>query len=268
MVTWQNLPDVVVEYEDFVIEWTFKVMNSSGDWVAAYTEDGQAHSQGTHHLEIHPGDRDYGLFVTYDTHKFANAADFIKDTLAYACEYARGENSPDPMRQALMDNGFPASGSSTYQYLDGGNCHILASAYARMCQSLGIVASLRRWSAATDDTVVGNCVRMYPKEFDPAGSMTWAGFQSSFPTGWGWHQWVESGGKQYDPSAGRVLTGNWGAYEDECFSNDPGNPNHNYYKIVDPPPTAVWVAGESGREQGCTDSEPTLEPWRAPPGGW
>lgn len=47
---------------------------------------------------------------------------------------------------------------------------------------------------------------------DPIGP-TW----DSQEIDWSWHQWAESSGKQYDPSANAIFNGSWGGYEDTVF---------------------------------------------------
>jgi len=118
---------------------------------------------------------------------------------------------------------------------------------------------------------------MQPDTFDPVGAMTWAVFQTSFALdapwtefGWGYHSWVGSGSKQYDPSAGVIHSGDWGSYEDACFAK--------YYRIttVDingDPTAATWDNDQEDQDEGCEatgvpNQAATIHAWTPPPGDW
>ena len=74
----------VIEYEDFAMEWQFKVQNSAGAWVDAWPEPGY---QTTIICET-SGDRNYGVYLIYAKHKCADAQ-FKKAYLDDAVLWAR-----------------------------------------------------------------------------------------------------------------------------------------------------------------------------------
>jgi hypothetical protein len=247
------VPDEVAEYEDFEMHWTFKVKNSSGNWVTAYEEQ-TGYSQKTIHKQT-AGGKTYGLYITYASEKFSNNSEFRKLPLDYACTWTAGQNAPDDIRSDLMTNGFVAHYAWNYQ------CHLLASDFVRMCKSLGIQGSLHNWASNASPPPrpanAGDMCYQRTVAFDPVGGINGYGQYE-----WSWHQWAESGGDQYDPSANAIHAGGWGGYEDAAFSD--------YYRCVTGPPTPTyaWEANQPGQSQGCESrgihSKPAMEPWYGP----
>jgi hypothetical protein len=262
--TLNALPNEVTEFEDFSIEWTFKVKNSSGQWVASYALPA-GYSQITAHCET-PGN--YGLYSVYTHHKFNTEEEFVKEVLDYAATWASGANTPDAIRSNIMAGGFQVGSSSPYHYTDWGNCLYLSSDYTRMSMSVGLDASVRRWNIVSNyPYTVGDARRMCPGECNPVGPMDWAGFNTAFPEGWGFHAWVESGSNQYDASVAEIHSGSWGSYEDACFSSPPADRNYRVVETVDGYGyilTEDWVAGQAGREQGCEGTSVYPEDWTGP----
>ncbi len=240
-----NLPKKVFEYEDFEMHWTFKVKRSSGDWVNAYEEE-TGYSQKTEHKET-AGGRTYGLYTIYDDHKFNDDADFKKLTLDYACKWAKGESSENPILNAILSLGFEGE----YHYTTGGNCWYLAKEFDHASKALGIESKLHKWSRLATPSNIGDMVTMYPNRFEPVGPLTWALWQASagdgslWHHGWGYHEWVEANGIIFDPSAGVKQPGSWGKYEDKCFDH--------YYKLKTAAPLLTFEEqkNQKGQSVGC-----------------
>ncbi len=237
------LPDLVTEYEDFEMHWTFKVVNSSGNWVIAYQEEA-----GYSHKTVHKnatGGRIYGFYLIYEEHEFPDWANFRRLTLDYACNWAKGQNQIDPILQALLD-----SVEAHYRYTVGGNCWYLSKEFDHLCKCLGIYSKLHKWSADPGAPEVEDMVTMYPNQFEPIGPLTWPEWQtglgdgSSPLHGWGYHEWVEANGSIYDPSAGVKQSGTWGNYETSCFDH------YGKLKTVSPD-TYEIQDNQPGQSVGC-----------------
>lgn len=249
-----NVPNEVAEYEDFEMRWAFKVKDSSGNWIVAYEDTaGCGYSQKTEHKET-SGGKTYGLYLTYDGHKFDDDADFKKLILDYACNWSDGQNNKEPIITDLLNNGFNA------HYTWVGDCFKLASDFVRLCRTLGINAGTRFWGASNYTTATWN---------EPPYNTTWAvddmlamrtihitpvGSTGSARHEWGFHQWAEANSKTRDPSAASTFDGGWGAYEDYLFET--ADPPGGYWRVtsVDAtgnPTAAQWEANHPGRTYGC-----------------
>ena len=209
-------------------------------------------------LPIHAdiGARTYGLYVVYHLHKFDDDSRFVKLTLDYGCEWAEGSTSENLVRSNLMTNGFDA------HYTWNGDCHMLSSDLVRLLKCLGVQGSLRRWARnATESTAaLHDMVLQRTVAIDPVGD-TWG----MGPIEWVYHQWAESGGDQYDPSANATFDGTWGGYEDELFSH--------YHRCIEAPPRDpirrfAWDENQPGQTGGCESrgipTTPTMLDWRGP----
>lgn len=139
------------------------------------------------------------------------------------------------------------------------NCHEISSDFVRLCWCLGINASLHKWASNADKNggTTGDMCYQETKEIDPVGS-TWGSGQIK----WSWHQWAESGGKQYDPSANATFTGTWGGYEDDVFAN------YKRCTATGPPATHTWDANAAGQTSGCEPrglhTNPSASDWSGP----
>ena len=264
-----NVPDEIAEYEDFRIQWTFKVKDSSQNWIVAYEETSACgYSQETIHKES-AGIRTYGLYLTYAPHKFSDENEFKKLILDYACNWADGNNQKEPVITDLLSNGF----DSHYTWV--GDCYELASDFVRLSRTLGIQAQMHFWGASGYTTTtwneppynpfaIGDMLAMRTVNITPVGCA--AGRRT-----WGFHQWSSANGKTRDPSTGGTFNGDWGDYEDHLFET--ATPPGGYLRVtaVDAagnPTAAVWDANRPGQTQGCeanaTSGSGKLWDWRGP----
>ena len=158
--------------------------------------------------------------------------------------------SSNSVLQAIL-NGFIAE----YSYTTGGNCWYLAKDFDHASKGLGIPSKLHKWASPRYEPgftnfVIGDMCTMYPNQFEPIGALTWAGWQAACGDGtgdrdgWGYHEFVESNGAIYDPSAGVKKSGTWGTYEDACFEK--------YSKFTSLlPPAFTWDNNQTGQSSGC-----------------
>jgi len=150
------------------------------------------------------------LYVIYGAHTFPDAAHFKKTTLDYACDWGKDENQIDPILSALLTN-FAAS----YSYTAGGNCYYLSKDFDHLSKALGISSKLHKWASPSvkpgfshpGDWAIDDMATMFPNEFEPIGSLSWAaltlpspdgiGNGSSAADGWGYHEWIEANGTKH-----------------------------------------------------------------------
>jgi|GEM_PF-5096881 len=86
------MPDVVAEYEDFVLEWTYKVYQKSETWVTAYKAGAEEYSEQTTHLETVTGRGNAytcGFYLVYDVPSTPMQEPW-KEILDYGCGYVNG----------------------------------------------------------------------------------------------------------------------------------------------------------------------------------
>jgi hypothetical protein len=200
---------------------------------------------------IDTGDTDIPYYLILDDPQGA-ASDFVYEVLHQAVDWASGETSAAAARSEVNEEIYD---SYEWDY----DCHYLSSDFVRACWCLGVPASLHRWSrnAPVDYCIVDDMVFQRTKAFAPAGG-------SSSVWEWWWHQWAESGAKQFDPSSGAEFSGGWGGYEDDLFT-------HYRRCTATPPPsyTYNWDANQSGQSSGCEargiHDTPGPEAWQGPP---
>ena len=206
------------------ISWRYKVRapNGSDEWIDTGDTD------------------DLTYYLVWDE-PFCEANILTNATIAQSCEYAEGQNSLDSIRNAIM-NGI------AHDYTWTGNCHYLSSNFVRMVLVQGINASLHKWSRNAEleegnngdlvasPNVMNSMIYMKTISIKPIGHF----FNSMYV--WIFHQWAESGGKQYDPSTNFVFNGTWGEYEDYLLSE-----YYRYYDVnlVD------WETNRQGQYHGC-----------------
>ena len=253
-----RLNDEVAEYEDFKMLWSFKVKNSSGQWVLAYEEtQGLDYSHETEHKET-GSYITYGMYLINSYNKFTLPADFKKLTLEYACGWAEGQNSENDILQDILN-----CMKYTYHYTTLGNCWWLAKDFDHACKALGINSKLHRWEG--NGSSIGDMYKMYPYEFSPIGPLTWeewraaAGNGEGQNDGWIYHVFVEADGDIYDPSAGVKNAGSWLNYETDCFKK--------YSRIIQTDPRVIeWEDNQPGISLGCESADDHTDnaPW---PGG-
>jgi len=259
-----NVPNMVREYEDFEMQWTFEVKNSSSEWISSYQEETN-YSQKTIHKES-AGGKTYGLYLIYDVHKFSDDSYFKKLTLDYACHWADGKSLTKNILQAELD-GF----NTDYQYVAGGNCYYLSKDFCNVSKCLGIDATMHRWNAVNDGRV-GYMKVMYPNQFDPCGATSWTDFKNWFGDGsnssfhgWSFHAFTEADGAIYDPSAHTKQTGTWRKYEDICFDK------YSRCEKLLPLSSYIWDKNKPGQSKGCearaTHTTPVPGAFSGPPTG-
>ena len=237
-----RLPYEIAEYQDFKMQWTFRVKNSSGQWVCAY-EEGSGYSHETVHRESDDASgKIYGLYLVWCNPKFGSqqGSHFKKFTLDYACKWADGKSTANGILQGILDGI-----KDDYVYDDGGNCWFLSKEFDHASKVVGLFSKLHKWSAPIA-RAVGSMVTMYPNWFEPIGPMTWPQFQTgNFANGWGYHVFVEADGCIYDPSAHVKRIGSWSDYETSCFEK--------YLECtqVSPSYSYQWVQNPSGYLSGC-----------------
>lgn len=150
--------------------------------------------------------------------------------LNYACDWASGKSDANSICVDILNNGFDA------HYTWDMDCHRLSSDFVRLISSLGISATLHKWSSK--NLYVGDMSYQRTRSINPVGP-TWG--QGTIE--WAWHQWAEAVSSQQDPSANTSLSGNWGAYEDYLFTQ--------YERKIASSPYYEWVANQSGQSSGC-----------------
>lgn len=84
-----NLPDTVTEYEDLQMHWTFKVQNSSGEWVLAYQDGSSGYSQTTSHIDS----EGCGFYLIYDDYE-CDSSHFTKAHIDDAVGWATHISNP------------------------------------------------------------------------------------------------------------------------------------------------------------------------------
>ena len=155
------------------------------------------------------------------------------DILEYASSWASGKSDANSICIDILSNGFNA------HYTWNMDCHMLSSDFVRLVTSLGISASLHRWSSKNQN--IGDMCYQRTKSIDPVGP-TWGQGQIE----WAWHQWAEAASSQRDPSANTSLPGGWGGYEDNLFTQYLEKIGSYQYQ---------WVANQSGQSSGCEAPE-------------
>ena len=167
--------------------------------------------------------------------------------LDYACTWANGATTKEDVITYILDKGFKLH----YNWV--GNCHRLAGDFDRLVSTQGINASQHKWSIVYSPYDVGDITIQKTKAIDPVGSEVY-GIQL-----WNYHHWAEAEGAQRDPSVGESMTGTWGVYEDDVYTE--------YYKVNDlgPPLVTGWVPNQPGQESGGDYfSTPTFWSWKGP----
>jgi hypothetical protein len=226
---------------DVDMQWRYQVKSPNGtdDWIST-------------------GDvNNIRYYLVWDDPKGASSI-FVNEVIAQACDYAEGDTSTDSARSSLMDE---MAGDYEWDM----DCNLISSAFVRQCLCLGINASLHRWAsnASRFGGTVGDMCYQRTNTIDPIGSV-WG----SEEIDWSWHQWAESDGKQYDPSANAIFNGTWGEYEDDLFKE---------YKrcVTVSPNTYSWDANQTDQNNGCesrgihttgdtSNWNSILTPWLAP----
>jgi len=202
---------------DVEMEWRYKVETPNGtdEWIAVRDLTGL-----TYYLILDDpkGDSKY--------HK--------NEIIKYACSEAEDEDTAPGACEEVKD--------AIYGDYDWhGNCHELASNFVHMCHCLGIDAKCHRWSKSAP-VAVGSMFAQRTRSFDPAGpthgNQIWE---------FNFHQWAESGGKQYDPTSDVTHDSTWDSYEDWLYTD--------YLRITNVEPLeGIWDANSPGQSSGC---EPT-----------
>ncbi len=208
---------------DVDISWRYKVRapNGSDEW-------------------IDTGDTDNLRYYLVWAKPTCNITILTDTTIAQSCEYAEGKNSIAQINQAIMDG-------IENDYVWNGNCHFLSSNFVRMVLAQGIEAILHKWATNAEliyydgnyiasPNVANSMIAQHTIPIRPIGN-----YSSSVHT-WGFHQWAESNGKQYDPSTNYLFEGTWGGYEDYLFSE-----YLRYYG----PNTVFWEDNQIGQSEGC-----------------
>ena len=213
-----EVPNAVGKY-DFVWEWkiiTYPV--NSPYCTSTYTKT-------TEHT----------CYVIYDTPKEPELTP-RNEILNYACEWASGKNIEDDICNDILNNGF----KNNYIYGGGWDCSNLSSDFVRLVSSIGLNAYLHKW-ASKSDSVNYHMFRMTTKLRTPLNTL----YPSFYPDNltWGYHQWAEAGGYQFDPSldSDNSIQGDWGDYEDYLFAGYTYIYNEN----------AMYQPNYSGQSEGC-----------------
>lgn len=177
------------------------------------------------------GDSGWHYYYTLLAAPLAPMAEPWTLVLDYACDWAYGATTEATVCTDILSNGFSA------HYTWNMNCHRLASNFVRLVTSLGVGASMHRWSSKPPPHDYVDMAYQRTKSIDPVGS-TWGQGQIE----WAWHQWADASGSQRDASTATSKSGGWGAYEDDLFDKyQEYTPNNNY----------EWVSNHSGQSTDC-----------------
>jgi plastocyanin len=165
-------------------------------------------------------------------------SEFKFDIIKWACDAAEDTAGEDDIREELNDEIY-----SEYDY--DYNCHMLSSNFTWCNRVLGISANTWYWSSCSSMYYIkpgfpniGDMAAMQSISFVPAGHF-WSQIYD-----WSFHQWAQSGGKQYDPSSGNIHNGSWGGYEDYVMAK--------YHRVDSLSPTVVVLDdNQPGQTLGC-----------------
>jgi len=136
------------------------------------------------------------------------------EILDYACLCSYGDNTIDDICNDILANDDLQVGFKyDYYYVTGHDCSFLSSDFVRIISSLGIVSNLHLWSAIFYPNVsYGDMTKMCTNE------ILLLGYTESEEYLFGYHQWVQVGAIQIDPSTLFAMEEDfWGAYEDFLF---------------------------------------------------
>lgn len=185
--------------------------------------------------------------TTYTTHTYYTLLATPKtpmtipptDILNYACDWAYGATDEGSICSDILNYGFNLH--YTWNY----DCHYLSSDFVRLVSSLGVTASLHRWTAP--GVYLGDMIGQITRQIDPVGSEPLNVYKFWF------HQWAQAASAQRDPSTNTTFTGTWGNYEDYLFTK------YDYISKVSPE-TITQVQNQPGQPIGsCEDYVSTVK---------
>ena len=239
-------PEVNYSNEEVDIAWQYKVPTGTNNMVDA----------------DHTSNLDY--YLIWNDQKAGT--EFKFDLLRWACMAAEDTAGEDNIREDLNEEIY-----AQYVYETSGNCHQLASNFIWSSKVLGIDADAVMWTIPWSNNNVGDMIAMEPEPFIGAGGTDIPGDVKPPPNPsnpvpmnrycWSYHQWAQSGSKQYDPSAGKILNGGKEAYEDISMKDYAFKQN-----LVE----NAWVGtNHPGQSVGCESTglfsiTPPPDLWMAP----
>ena len=223
-----------------------------------------AHSTGEKDINV---SGPHTIYTVLDTPKYPEVIPKVI-VLDYACVWSDGEKTKRNACNAIVSE---FKNHYNWNY----DCHRLASDFVRMVASLGVSAFEHTWSIKgaaywTESYAVGDMYAQRTVLIDPVGNFGPSNYV------FGFHEWAEAEGIQYDPSTGSYhgdindpnSNSSWGDYEDFLYA-EYQRINYIILGFIG----TEWVVNQPGQIAGpessshrkyTSDSTLNLQGWRGP----